>query len=159
MTAEELWERFCKESKTDEKTEYEAWAFGDDADALAELVMTGKKTATASGYDLYFVPGEEEPLPKPGEYSVILNSQDKAVCIIKTVKTEVMPFDEVTKEQAYKEGEGDRSLAYWRKVHEDFFVKDYADSGLVFTHKSKILCEEFELLYVAPDMIDNRKTL
>ncbi len=40
MTAEELWE------KSGIDGEYEAWAFGDDADRLAELVKTGIKTAT-----------------------------------------------------------------------------------------------------------------
>ena len=36
-----------------------------------------------------------------------------------------VPFDEVSKEHAYKEGEGDRSLAYWRDVHEDFFAEEF----------------------------------
>ncbi len=40
MTAEELWK---KSGLTDE---YEAWAFGEAADKLADLVVMGIKTAT-----------------------------------------------------------------------------------------------------------------
>ena len=37
MTAEELW-KCCRKEKKITDTEYDAWAFGDDADGLAELV-------------------------------------------------------------------------------------------------------------------------
>lgn len=150
MKAQELWNEFCKEKKIDPATPYEAWAFGgDDPDGLASLVMRGIKTATASGYDLYELDGEEEEMPKEGDYSVILDHAEEACCVIRTIRTRVIPFDEVDEEQAYKEGEGDRSLAYWRKVHEDFFTKDYGNYGLKFEKDSRILCEEFELLYLA----------
>ena len=35
----------------------------------------------------------------------------------------MVPFDEVDEEHAYLEGEGDRSLEYWREVHERFFTE------------------------------------
>ena len=120
MRAEELWKAYCEKENIDIDSHYESWEFGNAPDKLADLVLKGMKTATASGYDLYFIEGEEEQLPQPGDYSVILNSKDEAVCIIQTTKTTVIPFDEVSKEHAYKEGEGDRSLAYWRAVHEEF---------------------------------------
>ena len=147
MTAEELWQEFCQKENLDRSTAYEAWAFGGAPDYLAALVMQGIKTATASGYDLYFLAGSEEPVPKSGDYSVILDSKDQAVCVIRTVKTKVVPFDLVDEEQAYKEGEGNRSLDYWRKVHDEFFTEDYANSGMKFDYNCKILCEEFQLLY------------
>ena len=149
MNAEQLWNAYCEASGTDRNTPYEAWAFGGAPDKLADLVARGIKTATASGYDLYFLEGEEEPLPKPGDYSVILNSNDEAVCVIKTVRTSVVPFLEVSEEHAFREGEGDRTLAYWRAVHEEFFTRDFAESGEVFTDQSRILCEEFEVCFNA----------
>ena len=124
MRAEELWKAYCEKENIDINTPYEAWGFGGAPDKLADLVLKGIKTATASAYDLYFIEGEEEPLPQPGDYSVILNSKDEAVCIIQTTKTTVVPFDEVSEEQVYKEGEGDGSLAYWRDVHEEFLQKN-----------------------------------
>ena len=69
MTAEELWKSSGLEGA------YEAWAFGEAPDKLAELVVRGIKTATCSAYDLYAA--ENEPLPEAGDYSVILNSKKK----------------------------------------------------------------------------------
>ena len=51
MTEKEMWKAFCKESGNNSDN-YEAWAFGDDADRLASLVLEGKKSATASVYEL-----------------------------------------------------------------------------------------------------------
>ena len=114
MTAEELW------NKSGLKGEYDAWAFGGNPDVLAELVKNGIKTATSSAFCMY--ESENEPLPQPGNYSIILDSADNAACIIRTTKVYVTPFDHVCEEHAFKEGEGNRSLEYWRKVHGKFFA-------------------------------------
>lgn len=51
-------------------------------------------------------------------------------------------FFDVSAEHAFKEGEGDQSLDYWRKVHQDFW------SDLkVYSPNMEVLCEEFEVLY------------
>lgn len=144
MTEKELWKNFITKNDLADH-EYEAWAFGMDADLLAHLVEIGVKTATASAYPLY--ESENEPLPAAGEYSVILDSKDNAVCIIQTKKVSVVPFNEVTAEHAYKEGEGDRSLDYWREVHEKFFTECLDEAGLQFTSDMKVVCEEFEVVY------------
>lgn len=145
MNAENMWEAFAKKNNLTEQT-YEAWAFGAQADELAELVRKGEKTATASAYPLYEL--GEDPLPKEGEYSVILNSREEAVCIIRTTKVYVVPFCEITESHAFKEGEGDKSLSYWRKVHEEFFKSALERKGLSFDEQMKVVCEEFEVLYV-----------
>lgn len=143
MNAQEMWKLYSAgENITDE---YEAWSFGDAPDELARLVLEGIKTATASAYICYGL--ENLELPKVDEYSVILNSADEAVCIIKTTKVYVVPFGEVSESHAWKEGEGDRSLAYWRNVHEDFFAKELTKAGLIFHDKMKIVCEEFVKVY------------
>ena len=144
MTGKELWEAFLAEHPV-ENCEYEAWAFGAEADKLAHLVAIGEKTATASAYPLYEL--EKEPLPAVGAYSVILDSSGNAVCMIRTEKVTVVPFEEVTAEHAYKEGEGDKSLAFWREVHETFFTEWLNKAGLPFTPEMKVVCEEFSVVY------------
>lgn len=151
MKADKLWEEFCRATGTDEACEYEAWAFGDAPDKLADLVLRSIKTATASAYDLYAADGK--PLPKVGEYSVILNSREDAVCVIRTTRLEVLPFCKVDERHAYLEGEGDRSLAYWREVHEDFYRRECEEyDSIEFNENFNVLCEEFECLYRASDI-------
>lgn len=138
MTAEELWD------KSGLSGEYEAWAFGGNPDVLAELVKNGIKTATSSAYCFYEAEGE--PLPRPGDYSIILDTDDNAICIIRTTKVYVTPFDQVPEEHAFKEGEGDRSLKYWRKVHEEFFADELRTIGQEFDTQMEVVCEEFEIV-------------
>ena len=51
------------------------------------------------------------------------------------------------KEHAFKEGEGDRSLEYWREVHKKFFRECLEEYGLEFSENMKVVCEEFEVVY------------
>lgn len=115
MKSDQMWQAYkiLNQSIGDK---IDAWAFGVEADYLAELVLMGQKTATSSAFDLYAV--GNEPLPKENELSVILDSKENAICIIETTKVEVIPFKEVSEDHAYKEGEGDRRLTYWRELHE-----------------------------------------
>ena len=150
MTAEEMWNQFIAEKKICD-TEYEAWAFGDAPDVLAELVLKGIKTGTSSAYPLYEL--AEEIIPQADEYSVILDSKGNAVCIIKTTKVEVLPFKDIDETHAYKEGEGDKSLAYWRQVHRSFFEKCMKKEGLVFDENMLVVFEEFEVVYDGERMV------
>lgn len=59
----------------------------------------------------------------------------------------MVAFEEVSEEHAFKEGEGDKTLAYWRQVHEDFFKPYYNEYGLTFNGDSQIVLEEFEVVY------------
>lgn len=145
MNAIEMWQSFQEENNIADSAKYDAWQFGVEPDELARLVLEGTKTATASAYPLYEVDNEE--LPVVGEYSVILNSKDEAVCIIQVTKVFVVPFIEVDEHQAYQEGEGDRSLQYWRKIHEELFKKWLEEAGLTFDINTKVVCEEFKVVF------------
>jgi uncharacterized protein YhfF len=101
---------------------YTAWFFGDSpvlADELLELVLAGVKTATASS--AWEFEGDKDPVPQVGDLSVILAGNKTPRCIIKTIEIRVMPFNEVDAQFAADEGEGDRSLAYWRDAHQRYF--------------------------------------
>ena len=104
---------------------YEAWAFGGDdtrelATELALLVRDGPKRATTGLLSEYEAQGE--PLPRVGAYSVVLDGAGEPVCIIRTTRVDTTPFGEVDEEFTWVEGEGDRSLAYWREAHIRFFA-------------------------------------
>ncbi len=146
MTAEDLWKEYARKAGI-AHMEYEAWAFGDAENELAALTAGGIKTATSSAFPLYEAEGE--PLPQAGEYSVILDSREQAVCVIRTERVYVTPFREVGEEQARREGEGDLSLAYWREVHERFFRREMEEAGLRFDRDMPVVCEEFICVYVS----------
>lgn len=142
MDAKKLWDEFKNKFNIDNDN-YSIWVFGDNPDLLLSLVKSGKKTATASLYKLY----NSNKLPCEGEYNIILNSKGKAECITKTTKVYLTKFCDVTEAHAYKEGEGDKSLSYWKSVHERFFNECLASYNKKITSDDLIVCEEFELVY------------
>lgn len=144
MTPSQLWQAFAQ-TQPNLGDSYEAGAFGVEADKLANLVLKGVKTATSSAYDLYAL--DDEDLPQVGTYDIILNQAEEAVCIVQITKVDIIPFKLVSAEHAFKEGEGDRSLAYWRQVHESLFTKWLAYADLTFTEDSKVVLEEFQVVY------------
>lgn len=147
MTEKEMWSLYTQNNHVKNKT-YDAWCFGGDisiANELAKLVVNGIKTATASAYQLYEF--ENSPLPLIGGLNIILDSYNNAVCITETTKVYTCTFGEVSEGHAFKEGEGDCSIAYWRKVHKDFFSKELKLYDLYFDENMMIVCEEFEVVW------------
>lgn len=145
----ELWLKY-KDGRTDGAELYEAWAFGDTpkmANHLAQLVLEGTKTATASNFALY--EAEQEPIPEPGQLNMILDGKGKAVAIIETTDVQIIPFNQVSEEHANLEGEGDRSLDYWRSVHEPFFKQELEAAGLQFKEDMPVVCERFKVVFTA----------
>lgn len=146
-TEAELWNAYCA-TNPNAPEHYNVWAFGDSkemADELASLVLAGTKTATASSYLSYEL--ENEPIPRAGLHNIILNGDGDAVAIVETTSVEVVPFDEVTPEQAYLEGEGDRSLSHWRREHESYFKRYFETIDHDFDPKMRVLFEIFRVVY------------
>lgn len=127
---------------------YDAWSFGDNpdmADELADLVVRGIKTATAGL--LWEYEAEREPLPEPEGMSVILDGAGSPLCIVETTQVEVKPFNQVGAAHAYDEGEGDRSLAFWREVHWHFFSRTCQAIGRTPSETMPVVCERFRVVY------------
>ena len=145
-----FWQAFRQEhAEIGAETPFEAWFFGDSgelAEELAELVVSGKKTATASLYWEYEAEGEA--LPQEGGYSVITDFDGNPRGVIQTVEVRILPFDEVEADFAADEGEGDLSLEFWRQAHWQFFSRACAKLGLQPDLKMPVVCERFRLVYV-----------
>lgn len=150
LAIQAYWQIFCTETGTDPQTPYGAFAFGDTeamADELAQLVLEGKKTGTSSGYQLYFLPGETEALPQAGQIDIILDGREHPIGVIQNMTVDVLSFKEVSDEQAHKEGEGDLTLDYWRRVHIKFWKPYYQENNITFNEETPVVYEEFKLIY------------
>lgn len=125
----------------------EAWAFGATpahADELLALVLEGTKTATASS--LWDHQQTGEPVAEVGLWNIILDGQGRPRALLETTAVHVVPFDEVTEAHAHAEGEGDRTLASWRDVHERYWTQ-YSDNPRGYEHDMPVVCEEFVLRF------------
>lgn len=117
----------------------------EQADTCAMLIKAGLKTASSGALASYL--HYQVPIPAVGNLAIITNWEGEAQCIIQTTEVDVLPFNEVTEDYAVKEGEGDQSLQYWKKVHWDFFSKDLASFGEIAEEDLMVICEQFEVVY------------
>lgn len=126
-----------------------SFAFGDGpalADELLDLVMKGMKTATCST--------EDEPnTSTPGERWIVLDGRGKPRCVIETTEVSYRKFNEMDAAFAHDEGEGDRSLVYWRNAHRTYFGR----LGR-FSEDMTLMCERFRLIEVLDDLPHAQET-
>jgi uncharacterized protein YhfF len=128
--------------------QYVAEGWGDSpemADELGALIADGTKTATCSA--LWEYEAEDEPLPQVGLKSIVLDGKGDPLCIVETTEVEVRPYEEVDAGFAYEEGEGDRSLEYWREAHWSFFSRTLPNMGKEPTTDMPLVCERFRVVY------------
>ena len=119
------------------------WHFGDNkkmADELFQLVLNGDKSATSHLYN------KGEKLHKG--FSILTNWNKTKKIFIQTTKIYITTFDKVTQEHAFKEGEKDKSVQSWKKIHKHFFTKELKNKNLKFNNLCKIVCEEFKIIKI-----------
>ena len=99
----------------------ETFSFGDNSDLanrlLLELVLSGTKRATCWAESQGLLSAEI------GKLMVVLDGQGAPKAVLKTIELTKRRFDEVDEAFAYDEGEGDRSLRYWREAHTRYFSR------------------------------------
>lgn len=146
--AANFWAQFCWAAGVDPLEPYQVWYFGNTpemARELASLVLAGTKTATASLSAVNRAKPDEAPIL--GGCSVVTCMDGEPMCVIRTTEIRHLAFANVDAAFAFDEGEGDRTLEYWREVHDRYFSREAAELDLEFGEDSMICCERFELLY------------
>lgn len=119
------------------------FTFGDSpelADELLALVLSGTKTATCGALEGYT---DDEPFPVVGRRDVVLDGKGRPACVIETTEVTIRPFSAVDARFAADEGEGDRTLAYWRAAHQAFFERNGG-----FSEDMLLACERFKLVEI-----------
>lgn len=148
-SVETLWNDFITQNPTNRiKETPESFYFCDnkkDADECAELVVKGIKQATATS--LWWFKKNNEPLPEIGNQYVVTDWEGNAKAIIEVTKIEKVPYHKVTAEFAQAEGEGDKSLRYWKEVHEAYYSREMKPYGEEFNENMIIVCEHFKTVY------------
>lgn len=113
-----------------------------DADQCAELVVKGIKQATATS--LWWYKKNNISIPRVGDKFIITDWDGNAKAIIETIRVEKVPYNKITPEFAEIEGEGEKSLDYWKKVHEAYYKREMEIHHEKFEENMIIICEYFK---------------
>ena len=148
-SVQNLWQNFIlSHPKHKNSTLPDVWHFcnnKDDANHLAELVVKSIKQATSASLWWYEV--NEEPLPQIGDLYIITNWEGIAKAIIEVTKIDEVPFNKVSAEYAKIEGEGDKSLGYWKKTHWNYYENEMKPYHLSPSQNMIIICEQFKTIW------------
>lgn len=143
-----FWDKFLKDTGRDPDTRYiDCFHFDNSekwATALLQLVLEGKKKATASSRYYYEKKGME--LPAIGNLSIVTDWQGNPHCVIETTKVTHLAFRDMTYDICKREGEDD-SLESWQRGHINFFTEDGKAEGYVFTWDMPVVFEDFQVVY------------
>ena len=85
--------------------------------------------------------------PKVGNLSVIIDWSGAAICVIETMNIDIVPYKDVSEEFAATEGEGDKSLDYWRRAHWSYFSREMEAMGKKPSEDMLVICEKFQVVY------------
>ncbi len=130
---------------------HDAFYFADServANELARLVLAGTKRATASLLWMHEAEGSQPP--PVGSLSVMTDFAGTPLAVLEVTGSNVVAFEDVGPVFAAREGEGDGSLEYWRRVHWAYFARECASLGREPDRRMPIVCEEFEVVYPPP---------
>ena len=124
-------------------------------DRLVAAIMTGAKTTTTgllADYEL-----DAEPLPRPGDRQIVIDSAGIPVTLIEIVDVHVVRIGDIGLAHAVGEGEGYASVAEWRSGHERFWhsreYREYrADPAFTVNDDTLAVTEQFRV--VADDQQD-----
>ncbi|MGR5118918.1 ASCH domain-containing protein [Vibrio astriarenae] len=116
-----------------------------NTDLCAQLIKQGIKTATCSMAHWYLVEGE--PMPTVGHLQVVTNWEGAPQCIIEITQVELCRYCDVTDEFAAAEGEGDKTLIWWRDAHWQFFSKECVELGIEPSPEMTLVLERFKVVY------------
>ncbi|OII10841.1 ASCH domain-containing protein [Curtobacterium sp. MCBA15_009] len=144
---DEFWARRGDEVPGLPSTVPESWAFGatpEQADDLLALVLDGTKDGTASS--LWDYEAADEALPAVGDLAVVLDGAGAPRAVIEVSDVRVVPFDEVDEDHARAEGEGDRTLGWWRREHEAYW-RAHSENPRGFEPDMPVVCERFRLVW------------
>lgn len=120
------------------------------ANDCANLVVKGIKQATSPS--LWYFEKHQEPLPQKGDLAIVTNWNGIAKAIIQTTKVEQVPYNKITPAYAAIEGEGDKSLDYWKKGHWEYYTNEMKPYKEAPWEAMIIVCEYFETIWTIEDM-------
>ena len=116
-----------------------------NANLCADLILRGEKRASCS-MD-YWYSHEGEAMPEVGHLQVVTDWAGKPVCIIEITSVEKCKYRDVSAEFAAEEGEGDKSLQWWREAHWQFFSLECEELGIEPTAEMLLVLERFKRVY------------
>jgi uncharacterized protein YhfF len=118
-------------------------------DQLVAAILAGAKTTTSGlliGYE-----HDAEPLPRPGDRWVVIDSSGEPVTLVEVLAVRVIRLADVDLAHALGEGEGFGTVREWRAAHESFWHSDelraeLGDPAFTVNDDTRVVAEQFRVI-------------
>lgn len=138
--------------------EYTVEHFGDSArlaDELLEIVLSGRKRATAELVADFVARGDL--VPRIGSHWIACDSSGAPRIIIRTTELRLGGFASADAAFAADEGEDDGTLESWRREHRRYWTRVAAVRGAEWSEDEEIVFERFAVVW-PPEHADRGTT-
>lgn len=147
MTSSEFWQKTKAALKLQDDESF-AGELGFEARGFAgtekiAALLAERKRAAFSTYAVYAI--DNEILPVSGEFYIVKNAEEEAVCAIQIQRVEILPFNEVPWTLAALEGE-DENLQEWRERTREILEEESEIIGYEFREDIKLVFMEFKIV-------------
>ena len=121
---DEYWANFLKNTNRDAEDKcsgdlsFEGKGFVQSQ--INSIVLTGQKQAFFTTLATFTI--DNEPLPISGELYILVDNQNKPLCVLEIESVNIIPFNEVTFEMVKKEGEC-ATMGEWKEKMQEYIEK------------------------------------
>ncbi|MGM9971618.1 MAG: ASCH domain-containing protein [Anaeroplasmataceae bacterium] len=139
MTYLDMWSQFLTNNQI-EDVDYGVFQY--DKEDLEKL-MSGKIKAEISPYEVIRV--NDYAIPFVGDYNIVIDDSDNAICVIKTTKVSIVPFNDIKEVDAIKLGFD--GLKEFRNIYKDILTSELKEININYQDEALCVIEEFEIIY------------
>ena len=111
---------------------------------LNSIVLAGQKTAQFTTLATFTIDGE--PLPVSGELYILVDNQNKPLCVLEMESVNIIPFNEVTWDMAQKEGECS-TFGEWKEKMQEYIEDEGHVLGFDYSEDIKLVFQTFKVIY------------
>ncbi len=133
-----MWEEFRKTNNLDD-IDYGVYEY--DQDDILKL-LNGSISAEISPYEV--IRKNDYAIPFVGDYNIVVNDKEEAICIIKTVNVLMIPFNDIKENIAQKLGFS--NLKVFKEDYSKILEKEMKEINMSYDENTICVIEEFEIV-------------
>lgn len=145
---DEYWNNFLEKTNRDKEEKCAGDLFFEGKNfinaELNSIVLAGQKTAFFTTLATFTI--DEEPLPVSGELYILVDNQNKPLCVLEMESVNIIPFNEVTWDMAQKEGECS-TFGEWKEKMQEYIEDEGHVLGFDYSEDIKLVFQTFKVIY------------
>lgn len=145
---DEYWANFLKNTNRDAEDKcsgdlcFEGKGFVQSQ--INSIVLAGQKQAFFTTLATFTI--DDEPLPISGELYILVDNQNKPLCVLEIESVNIIPFNEVTFEMVKKEGEC-ATMGEWKEKMQEYIEDEAHVLGFEYSPDIKLVYQTFKVIY------------